>query len=320
VQVEATAGQPYLNVRLDRLAMARHGIPVQEVQEALETAVGGKPVSQLVDGLYNIDVSVQYPPELKSSATAIGAITVPAQRGARVALSELATIRLEPGPMQVSRERGQRFVTVQANVEGRDLGGFANDVMRAVQRDVKAPPGVFITYGGEFQQQQRAMARLKIVVPVAIAIVTLLLYLSLGSWTLAGLVLVNLPFAAVGGILALWGRGLHLSVSASVGFIALFGVAVLNGLVLLTTVRLARARGASAEQAALQGARARLRPVLMTALVASIGFAPVALSHGMGAEVQRPLATVVIGGLLTSTLLTLFLLPSLYRLIEGRRE
>jgi len=316
VRVEATSGQGYLNVRLDRDAMARYGVPVSEIQEALETAVSGKPVSQLVDGTYAIDVSVQYPAELKSSATAIGAILIPAQSGTRVALSTLASIALEPGPVQVSRERAQRFVTIQANVEGRDLGGLAADVRRAVASKITLPTGIFVTYGGQFENQQRAMARLKVVVPLSIFVIGLLLYASLGSPTLAGLVLINLPFAAVGGVFALWLRGLHLSVSASIGFIALFGVAVLNGLVLLTTVQRARLAGASPEEAAFDGARSRLRPVLMTALVASIGFIPVAISHGLGAEAQRPLATVVIGGLITSTLLTLLVLPSLYRWID----
>lgn len=187
-------------------------------------------------------------------------------------------------------------------------------------RIVPPPSGVFLTYGGEFENQQRAMARLRFVVPISIALITLLLFASLQSWTLAGLMLINLPFAAVGGVLALWLRGLHLSVSASIGFIALFGVAVLNGLVLLSTVQRNRTRGASARESALEGSRERLRPVLMTALVASIGFIPVAVSHGTGAEVQRPLATVVIGGLVTSTLLTLLVLPALYDWIEGRGE
>lgn len=320
VQVEATQGQGYLNVRMDRGAMARFGIPMSEVQEALETAVGGRPVSHVVDGSYAMDVVVQYPAELRTSPEAIGAITVPAPSGARIALSQLADIRLASGPVQVSRERAQRLVIVQSNVEGRDLGGFVKDVQAAVQREVKLPAGVFLTYGGQFENQERAMARLRFVVPLSITLIALLLYVSLGSWTLALLVLANLPFAAVGGIAALWLRGLHLSVSASIGFIALFGVAVLNGLVLLTTVQRARADGATAATAAMEGARQRLRPVLMTAMVASIGFIPVALSHGTGAEVQRPLATVVIGGLITSTLLTLLVLPSLYAWIEGRRE
>jgi cobalt-zinc-cadmium resistance protein CzcA len=319
VQVEATQGQPYLNVRLNRDAMARFGIPIAEVQEALETAVGGRPVSQVVEGNYAVDVVVQYPTALRSSVEAIGAITIPAPGGARVALAQLADIRLETGPVQVSRERAQRLVVVQANVRGRDLGGFAREVQDAITTGVQPPSGTFLTYGGQFENQERALSRLRIVVPISIALIAILLYMSLRSWPLAGLVLINLPFAAVGGIIALWTRGLHLSVSAAIGFIALFGVAVLNGLVLLTTLQRRRAGGASPEDAALHGARDRLRPVLMTALVASIGFIPVAVSHGTGAEVQRPLATVVIGGLVTSTLLTLFVLPTLYAWLESRQ-
>jgi cobalt-zinc-cadmium resistance protein CzcA len=320
VRVEATEGQGYLNVRLDRGAMARFGIPVSEVQEALETAVGGRPVAQLLEGNYTIDVTVQYPAELRTSPEAIGAIAVPTPRGARIPLAQLADIRLESGPVQVSRERTQRFVLVQANVTGRDLGSFVADVRRAVAARVALPSGVFLTYGGEFENQARAMARLRFVVPISIALIAFLLATSLQSWRLAALVLVNLPFAAVGGVLGLWLRGLHLSVSALIGFIALFGVSVLNGLVLLTTLQQVRAAGATPEDAALQGARLRLRPFLMTALAASIGFVPVAISHGTGAEVQRPLATVVIGGLVTSTLLTLLVLPSLYAWLERRRQ
>lgn len=323
VSVEQTAGQGYLNVRLDRLQMARFGIPMSEVQEALETAVGGRPVSQLVEGSWSVDVAVYYPEQLRTSVEAIGAITVPALAGAsgkaRIALSQIADIRLENGPVQVSRERAQRYTLVQANVEGRDLGGFAREVRDAVTARVKVPPALFLTYGGAFENQQRAMSRLQIVVPVSVILIALLLWASLQSWWLSLLVLANLPFAAVGGVMALWVRGLHLSVSASIGFIALFGVAVLNGLVMLTTITRARAHGAEPRDAALDGARARLRPVLMTALVASLGFIPVALSHGTGAEVQRPLATVVIGGLVTSTLLTLFVLPTLYAMVEQWR-
>ena len=319
VRIDATDGQGYLNVHLDRSAMARFGVPVSEVQEALETAVGGKPVGTLVEGNYSVDVTVYYPDAMRASAEAIGAILVPTPDGARIPLRQLARISQEPGPVQVRRERAQRFVPVQANVEGRDLGSFVEEAKATIARDVQPPPGVFIVYGGQFENQERAMARLRIVVPIAIALIALLLYASLQSWSLAGLVLVNLPFAAVGGVLALWVRGLHLSVSASVGFIALFGVAVLNGLVLLSTVQRLRTAGADAGTDAREGALLRLRPVLMTALVASIGFIPVALSQGTGAEVQRPLATVVIGGLITSTLLTLLVLPTLYRwLLHGR--
>jgi cobalt-zinc-cadmium resistance protein CzcA len=317
VQVAATEGQGYLNVRLRRDALARFGIPIAEVQEALETAVGGRPVSSIVEGSYTLDVTVQYPAALKSSPEAIGSITIPSPNGARVALRQLADIALATGPVEVSRERAQRVVVVQANVRDRDLGGFVTDVKAAIAAQVTVPTGMFLVYGGQFENQERAMAKLRIVVPISILLIGVLLYASLQSWTLAGLVFVNLPFAAVGGIAALFLRGLHLSVSASIGFIALFGVAVLNGLVLLTTVQRLRRNGASPEDAALNGARQRLRPVLMTALVASVGFVPVALSSGTGAEVQRPLATVVIGGLVTSTLLTLLVLPTLYARIEA---
>ncbi len=320
VQIEATQGQGYLNVHLDRAAMARFGVPVAEVQEALETAVGGQPVSQMVEGNYSVDVTVQYPAALRGSAEAIGAITIPAASGARVPLAQLAQIRQEAGPVQVNREQAQRLVIVQANVRGRDLGGFAEEVREVLDTGLTLPAGVFLTYGGEFENQSRAMARLRVVVPISIALITVLLYLSLRSWSLAGLVLVNLPFAAVGGVLALWLRDLHLSVSASIGFVALFGVAVLNGLVLLTTIQRRREAGQSASEAALEGSRERLRPVLVTALVASTGFLPVAISHGTGAEIQRPVATVVIGGLVTSTLLTLFVLPTLYAWLGGRRR
>ncbi|MBX9928854.1 MAG: CusA/CzcA family heavy metal efflux RND transporter [Gemmatimonadaceae bacterium] len=320
VNVSATDGQGYLNVRLDRTAMARFGIPVAEVQEALETAVGGKPVATLVEGNYAVDITVYYPDELRASADAIRAITVPAPSGARVPLRQLAAVRQEPGPVQVNREGAQRFVPVQANVVGRDLGSFVADVQAALGRELQLPAGTFLVYGGQFENQARAMSRLKVVVPVAIVLIAALLYFSLQSWWLAALVLINLPFAAVGGVFALWARGLHLSVPSAIGFIALFGVAVLNGLVLLTTIQRLRSEGWEPAAAAIEGSILRLRPVLITALVASIGFLPVALSQGAGAEVQRPLATVVIGGLVTSTLLTLLVLPTVYALIEKRRS
>ena len=321
VFVEATTGQGYLSVRMNRPALARHGIPIETVRQALSVAVGGEPVAPVIDaGTYSIDAVVMVPPQYRNTPEGLGSITVPSASGARVALAELAEIRMESGPVQVSRERAQRLVIVQANVRGRDLGSYVADVQAAIGERVDVPTGVFLTYGGQFENQQRAMGRLRYVVPLSIALIALLLYASLRSWALAGLVLVNLPFAAVGGVIALWIRGLHLSISASVGFIALFGVAVLNGLVLLSTVQRLRADGSTPERAASDGARARLRPVLMTALVASIGFIPVAVSEGTGAEVQRPLATVVIGGLVTSTLLTLRVLPTLYAWIEGRRR
>lgn len=324
VQLEATSGQTYLTVRMDRQAMARFGIPLESAQAALRAAVSGDAVARVTEGNYTVDVVVQYPPALRSSPEALGAITVEGTGGTRIPLRTIATIFLEEGPIMIQRENGQRLVIVQSNVEERDLGGFTTAVQDAIRQQVKTPPGVFVEYGGQFENQQRAMARLRIVLPISILLIGLLLYSSLGSWWLAGIVLLNLPFAAIGGVAGLWVRGLHLSVSATIGFIALFGVAVLNGLVLLTTVQRAHDSGAPAADAAVTGARERLRPVLMTALVASIGFIPVAVSQGTGAEVQRPLATVVIGGLITSTLLTLLVLPTLYASVgtwlEHRRQ
>ena len=319
VQVEQTTGQGYLSLRMDRAVLARYGIPVEEVQELLEIALGGRTVAEAVDGAYTIPIAVLYPDYVRSSPDAIRRLTVPSSTGALISLGELADIRIETGPVQVSREQAQRLVIVQADVEERDLGGYVADVQEEIQSSVDLPAGIFVTYGGQFENQERAMRRLRIVVPLSILLIALLLYGSLRSWPLAFLILANLPFAAVGGVLGLWLRHLHLSVSASIGFIALFGVAVLNGLVLLTTVQRLREQGLAPEEAALLGARERLRPVLMTALVASIGFIPVAVSQGVGAEVQRPLATVVIGGLVTSTLLTLLVLPTLYAWIEMRR-
>ena len=320
VQVEQTSGQGYLTVRLDRGALARYGIPAGDVLEALETGIAGRPVARAADGPYTLDITVQFPAPVRTDPAALGGITLPSVTGARIPLSELADIRQHSGPVQVSREQAQRLVIVQADVRGRDLGGYASAVQEAIEREVNLPAGVFLDYGGQFENQERAMRRLRVVVPLSIALIAILLYMSLQSWRLAALVLTNLPFAAIGGVLALWLRGLHLGVSAAIGFIALFGVAVLNGLVLLTTVQRLRVQGMTAPDAAVDGAAERLRPVLMTALVASIGFIPVAVSQGVGAEVQRPLATVVIGGLITSTLLTLFVLPALYAWIERSRS
>jgi cobalt-zinc-cadmium resistance protein CzcA len=261
---------------------------LREFGGTLALFAAADPVARAVEGTYAIDIAVLYPPDVRSSPDAIGAIAVPAANGAMIPLAQLGDVQLQSGPVQISRERAERLVIVQANVRDRDLGGYAPDVKRAAGERVRLPAGVFLTYGGQFENQERAMRRLRFVVPLFIALIVLLLFVALRSWTLALLVLTNLPFAAVGGVLALWLRGLHLSVSASIGFIALFGVAVLNGLVLLSTVQQLRLAGLGPVEAAVRRARDRLRPVLMTALVASIGFIPVALSRGIGAEVQRP--------------------------------
>jgi cobalt-zinc-cadmium resistance protein CzcA len=246
------------------------------------------------------------------------AITLRSASGAQVTLDQVADVTVTRGPEKIEREEGQRRVVVMSNVRGRDLGSFVDDVRSSIERTVTLPPGYFIEYGGQFENQQRAMQRLMIIVPIVIGAIFVLLYLTFTSIPQALLVIGNIPFAVVGGIAALWLRGMNLNLSASVGFIALFGVAMLNGVVLVTSINQLRAAGNAIRNAVLAGASRRFRPVLMTACVASFGFLPMAFSTSTGAEVQRPLATVVIGGLISATILTLILLPVLYDWIFGR--
>jgi cobalt-zinc-cadmium resistance protein CzcA len=236
-----------------------------------------------------------------------------------VTLAQVARVRTVEAPEVINHEGGQRYVVVQSNVRGRDLGGFVADVRRTVAAKVPMPPGYLVTYGGQFENQERATRRLGVIVPLVLLLIAVLLYGSFGSVRHALLVMLNVPFALVGGIAALWLRGLNLNLSASVGFIALFGVAVLNGVVLVAYINQLRAAGSALGDAVREGAAVRFRPVLMTALVASVGFIPMAVSTSAGAEVQRPLATVVIGGLVSSTLLTLLVLPTVYAWLEERR-
>jgi cobalt-zinc-cadmium resistance protein CzcA len=320
VNVEQVAGQTYLNVRIDRDAVARYGTTIEHVQELIEGAIGGLPVSQVIEGQRRFDILVKLPESSRGSIASIKQLLIDTPQGTLVPLSQVATVRAEEGPSQVSRENAQRRIVIEANVAGRDIGSFVADAKQAIAKQVTVPPNYFITWGGQFENQERAMARLAIVVPISILMIFFLLYTTFQSLKQAGLVMLILPLATVGGITALWLRGLHLSVSAAIGFIALFGIAVLNGIVLVSVINAMRAEGLAPEDAAVEGARSRLRPVLMTALVASLGFIPMAFSHGAGAEMQRPLATVVIGGLVTATLLTLYVLPTLYVWFErGRR-
>ena len=244
----------------------------------------------------------------------------PVKTACSIPLGQLASVKVEEGPAQVSREDIQRRIVIQTNVRGRDLGGFVADAQSAIQKSLKLPAGYYVQWGGQFENLDRASRRLMIVVPLALALIFVLLYTMFNSIRPALLIYLNIPLAATGGIVALFLRGLPFSISAGVGFIALFGVAVLNGVVLISYILQMRSEGATAREAAVRGAEIRLRPVLMTALVASLGFVPMALSHGAGAEVQRPLATVVIGGLITSTLLTLVVLPALYAWVEGKKR
>jgi len=316
VQSEQVLGQPQLLVHIDRTAVARLGLNVEDVQNVIRTAIGGAEAGQVFEGQRRFDITVRYAEPFRATAQDIARVQVATPEGARVPLSQVATIEETVGPKQISREANQRRIVIQANVEGRDLGGFVAEAQREVQRAVRLPAGYFITWGGQFENQQRAMARLAIIVPVTIILIFLLLFGSFNSVRQAGLILLNVPFALIGGIVGLFVTGQYLSVPASVGFIALFGVAVLNGVVLVTYINQVRAEGVPLPEAVVRGTLLRLRPVLMTALVASLGLVPLLLASGAGSEIQRPLATVVVGGLITSTLLTLFVLPLLYVAFE----
>ncbi len=320
VQVEKVSGLAYLQVDISRAAIARYGINVSEIQEVLELAAGGKAVSDLYEGQKRFAVALRFPEELSNSPEKFGELLISAPGGARVPLRQLARVYTEEGPAQISRENGSRLIVVESNVSGRDMGSFVAAAQQAIERKVKLPPGYYITWGGQFENQERAMARLAVIVPVCLALIFILLFSTFGSVRQAFLIILNVPFALIGGIVALFLRGLPLSVSGAVGFIALFGVAVLNGIVMVSYFNKLREEGMALDAAIITGAGIRLRPVLMTALVASLGFIPMALSRGTGAEVQRPLATVVIGGLVTSTLLTLIVLPTLYRWWERKAE
>lgn len=319
VRAERVAGLPYMRIRIRREAIARHGLDGAEVLNTIE-ALGGKIVGQVVEGNRRFALQVRFEEPQRSSAEAIRNVKVGDQDGHFIPLSQLADIIEEEGPAQVSRENGQRRVTVEVNVRNRDIGSFVNEARTAVEQKVRVPTGYTVEWGGKFEQLESASGRLLIAVPMALLLIFVLLYFNFQAVLPAILIFLNIPLAATGGIFALALRGMPFSISAGVGFIALFGIAVLNGIVLLTYISQLRADGRSTEEAAEEGSRTRLRPVLMTALVASLGFVPMALSHGAGAEVQRPLATVVIGGLITSTLLTLLVLPTVYLWIEGRRS
>lgn len=337
VKTEQVAGLPVLTVKLNRQALSRYGISVGDVQNLVEIAVGGKSSGMVFEGDRRFDIVVRLPEHLRSNIRAIRSLPIPLppvenQAKATVALwgnsplaqmryvplSELAQIDVAPGPNQISREDGKRRIVVTANVRGRDLGSFVAEAQQQVEDKVKLPAGYWIGWGGQFEQLVSATQRLTIVVPIALLLIFLLLFMSLGSMADALLVFSGVPLALTGGVVALLLRGIPLSISAGIGFIALSGVAVLNGLVIITFIEKLRNEGHALADAVRQGSLTRLRPVLMTALVASLGFVPMAIATGAGAEVQRPLATVVIGGIISSTILTLLVLPALYILF--RRE
>jgi cobalt-zinc-cadmium resistance protein CzcA len=318
VKAEQTGGLPYLRVRILRDQIARYGINAREVLDAVE-AIGGKPVGQVLEGQKRFVVQVRFQPKDRDALDKIGNIKVADPRGRSIPLSQLALIEEWVGPAQISRSNIHRRINVEANVRGRDLAGFVEDAQAAVARGVSLPSGYWIEFGGQFENLARASSRLAIVVPVALLLIFILLYTTFGSVRPTLLIFLNVPMAAIGGIFALALRAMPFSISAGVGFIAVSGVAVMNGVVLVSYIDQLRQKGLALEEAVREGALTRLRPVLMTALVASLGFVPMALASSAGAEVQRPLATVVIGGIVTSTLLTLFLLPTLYSRFETER-
>ena len=317
-QTEALGGAGELQIAVNRAEMARYGLRVEDIKELIETAVGGGVTTEMIDGRKRFDVVVRLPEARRKEVDTIRALLVPAPGGERVTLGQVVDIRFAEGPEVINREDAQRRIVIQSNVRGRDIGGFVAEAQALIEREMKLPVGYYITWGGEFENTQRAMKRLYIVVPLALLLIFLLLYSTFNSLRYAALIIANVPFALVGGVAAVWLRGLNLSLSTAVGFIALFGVAVLNGVVMVSYINSLRENGSKLREAVLEGASTRLRPVLMTALVASLGFVPMALSTAPGAEVQRPLATVVIGGLITSTMLTLFVLPALYELIAKK--
>ena len=319
-QMEIVTGVAELRVEVDRPALARYGLNVADVRELIEAAIGGTRVSEMIEGQRRFAIVVRLPERYRSEPDALRELTLSAPGGERVRLAQVARVEVARGPEVISRENGMRRIVVQANVRGRDLGSFVAEAQRRVEPGLRLPPGYSIDWGGQFENQQRASRRLMIVVPAAVLIIFALLFATFDSVPQALLILLNVPFAMVGGIIALWARGLNLNLSAGIGFIALFGVAVLNGIVMVSRINRLRQEGAECREAVVEGARTRLRPVLMTALVASLGFLPMATATSTGAEIQRPLATVVIGGLITSTMLTLFLLPVLYPWFCRRAE
>jgi cobalt-zinc-cadmium resistance protein CzcA len=319
VAVEQMTGQPTLEIRLDHDQLARHGIPAREVLQFIE-AVGARPVGEIIEGQRRFPLVVRLPDELRSDVGALTDTPIPTEAGPLLTLRMVAEVRETTGPATINREWGRRLIKVQCNVRGRDVGSFVDEARARLARDLTLPAGYAIEWGGQFEHLQRSKLRFAVVVPVTLTLVFFLLYLSLRDFRDVVFIYTAIPFAVIGGVLSLWIRGMSFSVSAAIGFIALSGIAVLNGQVLVSAIRTIRDRGAPLHEAVTTAARQRLRPVLATAITDAVGFFPMAISTGVGAEVQRPLATVVIGGVLTTTLLTLLVLPAIYTRFAQRRH
>lgn len=319
IKVEKVSGQQYLNITIDRQAIARHGINAADVHDVIETAIGGKIATEIYEGQRRFSAAVRYPADFRNNEEAISNIMLTSPNGSRVALADLATIEVKDGPAQISRELAKRRIVVGVNVKDRDLGGFVAELQQVLGKRLELSDGYYLEYGGQFQNMERAMGHLMIIIPVTIAAIFFLLFLLFQSLRFATMIILVLPFASIGGVVALFVTGEYLSVPASVGFIALWGIAVLNAVVLVSYIRTLRDEGLSQIEAIRKGCAQRFRPVMMTATVAMLGLVPFLFATGPGSEVQRPLAIVVIGGLITSTLLTLIVVPTLYRKFEESR-
>ena len=316
--MERLSGQQYLTVEIDRESIARYGINVSDINDVIETAIGGRVATDIYEGERRFPLQVRYPETFRNSPSAIEDLLVESPNGAVVGLGDLAKIRILDGPALISRESGKRRLVVGANVKGRDLGGFVAELQERVRKELKLPQGYQIRWGGQFENLERATHTLSIIIPITILAIFVLLFLLFDSLKLAGLIILILPFASMGGVIALFLTGEYLSVPASVGFITLWGIAVLNGVVLISHIQDLRADIEDMTSALREACRHRLRPVMMTATIAMLSLIPFLFSTGPGSEVQRPLAIVVIGGLFTSTALTLIVLPVLYRLFNPR--
>ena len=311
---------PQLQIRINRQKAARHGLNVGDIEDVIETALGGKVATEIWEGEKRFGVAVRLQENERRDIASIKNILVDAPNGSRIPLEELAAIGIQSGSMNISRESGMRVSAIGVFIRGRDMGSIVQEMQTRVKKNVALPAGYTMRWGGEFENQQRAMARLMIIVPVSVFMIFVLLFDAFKSVKNALLILLNVPFALIGGIVALFLTGIHLSVSAAIGFIALFGQAVLNGVVMVSYFNQLRESGSAPFDAVLQGALVRLRTVLMTALLAMLGLLPMALSKGIGSEVQRPLAVVIIGGLVSATLLTLLVLPTVYLYFGGRAD
>jgi cobalt-zinc-cadmium resistance protein CzcA len=310
-----------LQIKVDRQAAARYGINVADVDDLIETAIGGKAVCNVFVGDRNYPVNVRFTESVRGNPEAISNLAISSPGGARIPLSEVASIKIGPGESMISREMGRRHVSVKLDLRGRDLATFLAEARQSIESNVKYDHEKFdITWGGQFENQQRAQARLTLIIPAVLVLIFLILFAAFGQARYAAIIMLTVPLALAGGLAALQLRGMTLNVSSAVGFIALFGVAVQNGVIMVSNLNRWRATGADLKEAVRRGAGERLRPVLMTATVATLGLLPAALAHAIGSDVQRPLATVIVGGLVTATALTLLILPAVYYAVEKRLE